>query len=195
MLAEWLRGVFGGPTAPGPSSSLDGLLDELAKTQSLERRRLLWGEIVRKFIHDVDRACRIAGDNSRETASRILDEALRGVGPEPAKYFSRELVRIMRRHVDEMAVRKVLRSIYLRQFLANLPPTLVAYAEGILDQEGHFEWLAERRGEDVGEVRRHCQAAFEQLPNAIEREYTDEEVAERTDGIWTMRHLKERSVP
>ena len=196
MLIEWVKRHFGGRVAPGPSRWLDDLLDEIAGTRSLERRKALWAEVTRRFIHDVERACRIAGvENSQERASSILDEALRRIGCEPAKCFSRELVRIMKRHLGDSPVRKVLRSLYLRQFLAELPARLVPYAEGFLDQEGHIEWLADRQYEDVEEVRERCREAWGALPRAVEKEYDNEEVVERTDGVWTILKLKERDEP
>jgi hypothetical protein len=195
MIREWWERYFGSSAAPGPSTSLDDLVEEIAQTPLLDRRRALWAEIVRRFVHDVDRACRIAAvPECRERTGQILQEALRWIGSEPAKYFSRELVRVMRRHLGDEPVRQVLRSLYLRQFLGELPPRLVPYAEGLLNQEGHVEWVAEARCEGLEEVRKRCEEAWRLLPVNIEKEYDDEEISDRTDGIWSILLLREADV-
>lgn len=179
--------------AIGSCTSLDSLLEELADTDSLERRKALWQEVIRRFVQDVERACRVAGHTDpQEMRGIILDEALRGVEPGSAKYFSRQLVRIMKKHLGQNAVSKVLHGIYLRQFLHELPVDLVPYVEGLLDQDGHVEWLADRRNENFKEVQKRCAEGSRALPHAIEREYDDAEIIDRTDGVWTIAKLKER---
>ena len=53
------------------------------------------------------------------------------------------------------------------------------------------EWLAEHLGQGTDEVKGRCNEAFSQLPSAIEHEFSADEVRERTDGVWTIRMLKE----
>ena len=174
------------------SPSLDSLLEEIAETDSYERRKVLWQQVIRRFVHDVERACRVARClEPREIACAIIDEALRGVGVDPAKDFSRQLVRIMKKHLGQNPVDKVIHNVYLRQFLHELPPKLVPYAEGFLDQAGHVEWLADRRNENVDEVRKRCEQVWAVLPRVIEQEYGNEAVVERTDGVWTVAKLRE----
>ena|SRR5437867_11936151 len=192
-LTSRFKVLFGWKVPLGPSMPLDDLLTEIAKEGTLERRRVLWEEVTRRFVHDVERACQIAGCvDARGTAGEIMAEALRGVGADPVKDFSRELVRIMKRHLGQDPVARVLPSLYLRQFLHELPAHLLPYGEGLLDQAGHVEWLADRRNESLEVVDKLCKEAWAALPEAIGREYGDTEISERTDGIWTITKLKER---
>ena len=192
ILEKLRRRLFGELVPPEPDAFLDVVLEEIAETTSLAQRRALWAEVARRFNHDVERACQIArAAHPKQKAGEILDEALRSIGSEPPQYFSRELVRIMKKHLGEEPVGKVTRSVYLRQFLTELPTELVPYAAGLLDQQGHTEWLADRRSEKEEEVRKRCTEALERLPGAVEQEYNDEELAERTDGVWTIHQLRE----
>jgi len=192
-LTRRLKELFGWQPVFGPSMPLDDLLTEIAKERSLERRRALWEEVIRRFLHDIDRACGVAGCvDPRGTGGEILAEALRGVGADPVKYFSRGLVQIMKRHLGQDPVAKVVGSLYLRQFLHELPVHLLPYAAGLLDQAGHVEWLADRRSESLKDVQERCARAWDALPKAIEREYGDDEVADRTHGVWTIAKLKQR---
>jgi hypothetical protein len=195
MLTEWWR-RWKGAEGPDPSTFLDTLLEELNEAHSLDRRRKLWEEVIRRFVHDVDRACRIAGaGDPRAVASKVLDEALRGVPAVAPEGFSVELDRIAMKHLGEPAVKRVRRSLYLRQFLSELQPSLIPYAEGLLNQDGRVEWLAEIRSETVQQVGERCREAFRELPDVVAQEYTGQEVSDRTKGVWTIALLKERRVP
>jgi hypothetical protein len=157
----------------------------------LEHRKILWAEVLRRFSPDVERACRIArAADPAALAGTILAQALRSVGSEPVRSFSRDLVTIMKRHLGEPAVLKVRRSLYLRQFLSELPPESLPYAEGLLNHEGRVERLAQALGQDVETVRQRSRAAWSRLAPAVEKEYDDEEVQDRTDGVWRIPEMK-----
>jgi hypothetical protein len=96
----------------------------------------------------------------------------------------------MKRHLGEPAVLKVRRSLYLRQFLSELPPESLPYAEGLLNHEGRVERLAQALGQDVETVRQRSRAAWSRLAPAVEKEYDDEEVQDRTDGVWRIPEMK-----
>jgi hypothetical protein len=195
ILLERLKGLLGA-RAIGPDAYLDDLLEEIATTESLDRRRLLWREVERRFVHDVELACQIAQvRDPAGTEGTILAEAMRAIGSEPTRYFTRQIDEIMKRHLGKQAVQQVLPSLYLRQFLAELPAQLVPYAEGLLNSRGDFKLLADWRGENVEDVKKRCDQAFQLLPQAIEKEYRDEEIVDRTLGVWDILKLKEKGVP
>jgi len=172
------------------STLLDDLLEEIGGTNRLERRTLLWAEVTRRFVQDVERACRIAGANSVEKAAEIIDAALRGVGSEPAKYFSRDLVHIMKLELGTDAVSRVVNSLYLRQFVTELSRNRIRYLNAFLDNEMEIAWTAEALNESEDVVRTQIKYAWSQLVTAIQREYEDAEVIERTDGVSNYFKLK-----
>ncbi len=167
-----------------PSAFLDDLLEQIMTADDLPRRTALWAEVSRRFIHDVERACRIAGADSREKAAEILDRALRTIGSEPARYFSRDLVRIMKIELGTEAVDHVIGSLYLRQFVTEIPPVRSRYLNAFLDNELEFGWTAETLNEAEDVVRDAVKDAWSRLVRAIQREYGEAEVVERTDGVW-----------
>jgi hypothetical protein len=190
MLLDWLKHLVG---SPPEFRHLDDLLDEVARAGTLADRQQLWKEVSRRFVQDVERACRIAGvDRPREKAGDILAEALRDVIAEEPRYFSRLLVRIMKRHLGTAAVEKVWRSLYLRQFISELPDDLVPYVHGMLDQELRGDLLARQLHETEQTVRTQFKKAWELLVRRIEAEYDADEVADRTENVWTIERLKER---
>ena len=182
MVYEWVKRLFERELS---STLLDSLLEEIGSTNDLERRTVLWGEVTRRFIHDVDRACRIAGaSNSRDTAAEILDRALRTIESEPAKYFSRDLVRIMKLELGASAVSPVVSSLYLRQFVTELPRERTRYLNAYLDNEFEFGWTADALNEAEDVVRTQVTEAWRRVAKAIQAEYEDADVADRTDGVW-----------
>lgn len=192
ILIERLKGLRGA-RAIGPDEYLDDLLEEVGTTASLDRRRLLWREVERRFVHDVELACQIAQvPDPVEMAGTILAQAMRGIGSDATSYFSRQLAGLMKSHLGEEAVQKVLPTLYLRQFLAELPAHLLPYAEGLLNARGNFDVLAAWRVENVEIVRKRCAEAFDLLPRVIEKEYRDAEIVERTLGVWDILKLKEK---
>lgn len=182
MVFERLKRLFEPELA---STFLDDLLEEIGTTDDVGRRTVLWAEVTRRFVHDVERACRIAGTDSRAKAAEILDRSLRTIGSEPAKYFSRDLVRIMKVELGTEAVGHVVSSLYLRQFVTELPRDRIRYLNAFLDNELEFAWTAEALNEAEEVMRPRVQDAWGTFVKAIRREYEDAEVAERTDGVWT----------
>lgn len=177
----------------GPSTPLDDLVRELAESGSLERKKILWAEVVRRFVHDVETACEVAGiPDPEKKAGTILDQALREIGPgRETQYFSRELIRIMTAHLGSEPVLKVQRSVYLRQFLYLAPEDDIRYAEGLLNYRGNKEWLAKAVSESPDSVRAGCKRAFRGLAKNL-GEFTDEEIRDRTDSVWTLLKLKDQ---
>jgi len=165
---------------------LDELLDDIADTTDREHREQLWAELCRRFIQDVERACRVvSGAGSQERAQQILDQAIRTIGSDAPAFFTRELVRIMRRELGTVAVELVIRSIYVRQFVTLLPLKLTRYLEAFLDNESQFDWTAERLNEPIETVKARVGEAWRALEKVVRRTYSAAEVAERTEGYWT----------
>jgi hypothetical protein len=189
MVIEWISEWFDRGLA---STFLDDLLDEIASTDVLERRTILWAEVVRRFNQDVERACRVARvSHPREEAAKILDAALRWVGSEPAKYFSRELVRLMRGRLGTAATDRTIRMLYLRQLVTEVPHGLIRYANAFLDNEMEMNRTAETLNEDPALVERRVREFWKALREVVPKEFSDVDLSDRTDGVWT--YLKLRS--
>ena len=154
---------------------------------------MLAEEVIRRFSQDVERACRFASaTDSQGDAAEIIDAALRWLGPEPSKYFSRELVRVMKVKLGTDAAYRVTIALYLRQFVTEIRPRrLIPYVRAFLDNDMEWEWTAEALHEDEQVVRRRVKSAWDRLIKAIRSEFADADLSERTDGVWTYFKLEQ----
>jgi hypothetical protein len=190
---DFVRSLLGGWSDVGPSTPLDDLVSQIAEADDLVRKKLLCKEVIRRFAHDVDRVCRIAKVADPEAKSgAIFDEALRGIpsakGSEP--YFSKELIKVMSKHLGPGPVQEVWHSLYLRQFLHVLGAD-ARNAEDLLNYQGHAEWLSQRGAESPEQVAARWTRAMTRLREEIPREFGDEDIRKRTDGVWSAQKLKE----
>lgn len=125
---------------------------------------------------------------------RIFEEVLRGISASAGseKHFSRQLVAVMGRRLPPEAVREVRTWLYLRQFFYLVRGDRErSYLQGLLDQDGRTDWLAQERNEPESTVRAGCAQALKELVAAIEDEFDNDEIIERTDGVWDLARLKD----
>lgn len=188
-----IGGFFGGWSEIGPATLLDDLVSQIADVDNLARKRILCEELIRRFVHDVDRACRIAGVTDLEAKrGAIFDQALRGIASARGseKYFSRDLVKILTVHLGPEPVRKVWRSLYLRQFLYVLGAE-ASQVEDFLNYQGRAEWSVAREAGTPAQIEERWARAMKRMRTAIPAEFDDEEIRERTDGVWSALKLEE----
>lgn len=189
----FIRSLLGGWPDVGPLTPLDDLVSQIAEADDLDRKRLLCKEVIRRFAHDVDRACRIAKVADPQAKSgAIFNEALRGIPSAKGSesYFSKELMKVMSRHLGSKPVHEVWHSLYLRQFLHVLGAD-ARYAEDLLNYQGRAEWCSLRGAESSEQVEARWTWAMTRLRKEIPREFDDEDIRKRTDGVWSAEKLIE----